>query len=59
MPTVERYSSFEEMDEAQSKDQAKAKPVKAKKQNTIKAFAALLRKNVITTTKPKRNTNSK
>ncbi len=49
MATLERYSSFEEMEEAQAKYQAmgKSKPAKAKRQNTIKAFAALLRKNTV------------
>lgn len=57
MATLERYSSFEEMDEAQIRDNQNAKPVSDKKkksaetpgQKMFREFGELLRKGIMTT----------
>ncbi len=52
MATVERFSSFEEMEKAAALVTNTGKR-KSKGENTIKAFAELLRKNQVQSKKPK------
>lgn len=58
MPTVERYSSFEEMDEAQERDNKKSLPLSKKNKKSLKEtpgqklfreFGELLRKGMVST----------